>query len=274
MLYQSMYLVSLLTVLITIVLIFAGTGRNPFSAAYAFISELVRSWKFLLLFIAMTGALLVNKYELKLEHKLHGTADFTPYFFELEGHFVRNFQQLFHHLWVTEISAFLYVIVLQSLLAASIGIYAGQGNRVFLFATCLTVILNYAIAIPFYLFFPIGEVWSYAPSGAAFYMLEAFPHFEEVYRPLSGLDNCFPSLHTSISVSMAILAVRSGNRRWAAIACVLAVAIIFTIFYMGIHWLADMLGGLALSAFATTVAVRWASRAARSSVQPYLSVGR
>lgn len=272
MLYDSMYMVSLLTVIMTIVLIYLGTGRNPFAAAHLFIQELIHSWRFLLLFVAMAGVLAVNKYEQQLEQLLHYRKNFTPFFFKLEGHFVQHFQQLFHHLWVSEITAFFYVIILQSILIASIGVFAGQRNKTYLYAACLTVLLNYAVAIPFYLFFPIDEVWSYPPAGVTFYMLEAYPHFEQVYRPLSGIDNCFPSLHTSISVSMAILAVRSGNRRWAVVACTSAVVIIFTIFYMGIHWLTDMLGGLALAAGATTLAVYLASKISENKVpQPLLA---
>ncbi|ANS77240.1 phosphoesterase PA-phosphatase [Paenibacillus yonginensis] len=258
-----MYFISGLTVLMTAILIYVGTGRNPLIAAYRFIYELFHSWRFLLVFIAMCCVLVVNKYELKLESLMPARSNYTSVFFGIEGHFVRHFQQFFHHLWVSQISAFFYVIILQSLLVASIGIYAGQRNKIFLFASCYTVLLNYAVAIPFFLFLPINEVWSYTPAGVTFYMLEAFPKFEEVYRPLSGLDNCFPSLHTAISVSMAILAVRSGNRRWAAIACTSAVIIIFSIFYMGIHWLTDMLGGLLLAAISTTIAVYWASRTVR-----------
>ena len=29
---------------------------------------------------------------------------------------------------------------------------------------------------------------------------------------MSGLDNCFPSLHTSMSVTLALIAVRSKSR--------------------------------------------------------------
>ncbi|AWB45700.1 inositol phosphorylceramide synthase [Paenibacillus sp. CAA11] len=260
MLYDSMYLVSLLTLLVTILLIWYGTGRNPFSAAYIFLHRLVTSRRFLLLFAIMAGVLVANKYELQLEKIIDSKADFTPLFFHIEGHFVQNFQQLFHHQWVTEVTAFFYVVVFQSLLIASIGVYAGSRNYVYMYATCMTVILNYAVAIPFYLFFPVNEVWSYAPSGVTFYMLEAFPKFEEIYRPLSGLDNCFPSLHTAISASMAILAVRSGNRRWAITISICAAMIIFAIFYMGIHWLIDMLGGLLLAMVATTLAIKWAER--------------
>ncbi|MMZ61443.1 undecaprenyl pyrophosphate phosphatase [compost metagenome] len=120
--------------------------------------------------------------------------------------------------------------------------------------------INYLIAIPFYLLFPVNEVWSFAPSGASLYMLEAFPEFNTIYRPLSGINNCFPSLHTSISVTVAILAVRSGNRRWATIAVSSAAIIVFSIFYLGIHWLTDMLGGLILASIASSLGLKWADR--------------
>lgn len=273
MLYHSMSTVALLTVLMTIILISIGTGRNPFAAAYHFVKELLTSWKFLLLFLSMAGVLLINKYEQLLERHMSYQKDFTPFFFKLEGHFVQHFQQFFHAAWVSDISAFFYVIILQSMLIASIGIFAGQHNKVYLYASCLTVLLNYAIAIPFFLFFPITEVWAFPPAGVTFYMLEAYPRFEVVYRPMSGLDNCFPSLHTSVSVSMAILAVRSGNRRWAGIACTFAAIILFTIFYMGIHWLTDMLGGLVLAGVSTTLAVAFAKRIHADDVRQLLKVG-
>lgn len=268
MLYHSMTTVSFFTAGVTILFIWFASGRNPFVAAYSFIRELIVSRKFLILFALMVGILLVNSLELKWEESLNFTTDFTPWFFAIEGHFVQNFQQLFHAQWITEITAFFYVIVFQALLIASLGIYASGKNMVYVHAVCYTVILNYLVAIPFYLFFPINEVWSYAPSGAVFYMYEVFPNFDAAYRPLSGINNCFPSLHTSISVSMAILAVRSGNRRWAIAACISAFIIVFAIFYMGIHWLTDMIGGLVLATVATTLAVKWAQRSASRTEFP------
>lgn len=148
--------------------------------------------------------------------------------------------------------------MLQSVLAASLGVYLLDKNRVMLYATCYAIIINYAVAIPFYLYFPVNEVWSYVPAGVRFTMLDVFPKFEQEYRPLSGLNNCFPSLHTSISVTMALLAFRSGNRRWMVITSISAVVIVFGIFYLGIHWLTDMIGGTLLAVLASTVGVQLA----------------
>ncbi|OKP97652.1 phosphoesterase PA-phosphatase [Paenibacillus sp. P46E] len=256
--------VVLYTVIIVAVLMWLGALRNPLLAFVEIGRELLHSYKFLLLVAGMFGVLALNKYELQIERKLHLTSDYTSFVFGLEGHFVRDLQNLFYTPWMTPTIVFFYIFMLQSVLAASLGVYLLDKNRVMLYATCYTIILNYAIAIPFYLYFPVNEVWSYVPAGVRFTMLDVFPNFEQEYRPLSGLNNCFPSLHTAISVSSALLAFRSGNRRWMAITTVSAVIIVFGIFYLGIHWLTDMLGGTILAVVSTTVAVQLSKLTLRS----------
>ena len=134
-----------------------------------------------------------------------------------------------------------------------------------LYATCYAIIINYAVAIPFYLYLPVNEVWSYAPAGVRFVMLDIFPKFEQEYRPLSGLNNCFPSLHTSISVTMALLAFRSGNRLWMIITSIAAILIVFGIFYLGIHWLTDMFGGVLLAVLASSLGIQLSRMTLRST---------
>lgn len=246
----------LYTVALVVILVWVATFRNPIMALVEIGKEMLRSYKFLLLMVAMFGVLAINKYELQIEQKMHLNADYTPFIFGLEGRFVHTLQELFYSPWLTPIIVFFYIFMLQSVLAASLGVYLLDKNRVMLYATCYAIIINYALAIPFYLYFPVNEVWSYAPAAVKFTMLDVFPRFEQEYRPLSGLNNCFPSLHTSISVTMALLAFRSGNRRWMAITSISAVVIVFGIFYLGIHWLTDMFGGILLAVLASTVGVQ------------------
>lgn len=256
MFYQSMNHIVLYTVIIVIVLIWFGSRRNPIMALVEIGKELLYSYKFLLLLAAMFGVLALNKYELQIEQMMHLTTDYTSFIFGIEGNFVRNFQQFFHNSELTPIIVFFYIYMLQATLAASLGVYLLDKNRMLLYATCYAVIINYALAIPFYLYYPVNEVWSFLPAGVRFTMLDVFPNFEQEYRPLSGLNNCFPSLHTSISVTMALLAFRSGNRRWMVITSTSAVVIVFGIFYLGIHWLIDMFGGILLAALASTLGIQ------------------
>ena len=115
---------------------------------------------------------------------------------------------------------------------ASIGIYTHHNNMKLYYAICIALLLNYFVAVPFYLFVPVNEVWFVHPQ-VKFLILDVFPSFEREYRALSGLNNCFPSLHTSISVTLALIASKSGIRRWAIFAWINAVVIIFSIFYLG-----------------------------------------
>jgi membrane-associated phospholipid phosphatase len=266
--YQSMNHIVLYTVVLVVILIWVGARRNPIMALVEVGKEMLRSYKFLILVAGMFGVLALNKYELQIEEKMHLVTDYTPFIFGLEGHFVRAVQDLFYSPWLTPIIVFFYIFMLQSVLAASLGVYLLDKNRVMLYATCYAIIINYAIAIPFYLYFPVNEVWSYLPADVKFTMLDVFPKFEQEYRPLSGLNNCFPSLHTSISVTMALLAFRSGNRRWMLITSVSAVLIVFGIFYLGIHWLTDMIGGTLLAVLATTVGVQLAKLTLRGREKP------
>ena len=273
MLYQSMNHIALYTAIIVVFLIWTSTRRNPFLALIEIGKELLRSYKFLLLVVAMFGVLALNKYELQIEKKMHLSSDFTAFVFGIEGHFVQSLQHLFYSPWLTPIIVFFYIFMLQSVIAASLGVYLVDNNKVMLYATCYAIIINYAVAIPFYLYFPVNEVWSYAPAGVRFVMLDVFPKFEEEYRPLSGLNNCFPSLHTSISVTMALLAFKSGNRRWMVITGVTAVVIVFGIFYLGIHWLTDMLGGTLLAVLASSLGIQLSKLTLRSK-EHILAVSR
>lgn len=54
---------------------------------------------------------------------------------------------------------------------------------------------------------------------------------------------------------MAVLGFRSGNRRWAIITGISAAIIIFSIFYLGIHWLSDMLAGTLLGLMASSLGI-------------------
>ncbi|EFM09331.1 phosphoesterase PA-phosphatase related protein [Paenibacillus curdlanolyticus YK9] len=257
-LFHDMGDVALYTTVVVTLFIAYGVAGNPFAAAYAFLKHLVISRRYLLHFAALAAILFVNKYEMKIENKMDYGPNFTSFFKSIEGNFVATIQHTFHNDVITTFVSFTYVVVFQAIMLASIGIYTykSESKKMF-YATCYAIMLNYLIAIPFFLFFPINEVWSYDPN-VKFLMLDVFPTFETEYRALSGLNNCFPSLHTSLSVTMAVLALRSGNKRWAALVCTFAAVIIFSIFYLGIHWLIDMCGGMLLGLFASTMGMKLA----------------
>ncbi|MCD9025677.1 phosphatase PAP2 family protein [Cohnella silvisoli] len=263
-LFQSMSSVTICSIVTVAILITLGTGRQPLAAAYSFIKSLVVSRKYLLFFIAVLAIMVINKYELKMEQWLNISYDLTPALSGWEGTWPAWLQTTFHSNILTAVCAFFYLVVFQSVMIASLAIYTHKRDMKLYYAFCIALLINYFLAVPFYLFVPVNEVW-FVHSQVKFLMLDAFPTFEKDYRSLSGINNCFPSLHTSISVTMALLASRSGIRRWSIFAWSNAVIIIFSIFYLGIHWFTDMVAGVALALFAVTVGLKVGEWAERSS---------
>jgi membrane-associated phospholipid phosphatase len=261
-LFQKMSTVTNYSFLTVVLLIWFGTGRQPLATAYYFLRSFFTSRKFMFFFLAMLSILMANKYELKLENWIPVSYDLTHALSGWEGNWQAVLQSALKSTYLTAFCVFFYIVVFQSVMAASIGVYTTQRNYKLFYALCVALLMNYLVALPSYLFLPVNEVW-FANPNVKFLMLDAFPTFEQQYRGLSGLNNCFPSLHTSISVTMALIASRSGNRRWAIFSWVNAAIIIFSIFYLGIHWFTDMAAGTVLACVAAAVGLKvgdWADR--------------
>jgi membrane-associated phospholipid phosphatase len=236
-------------------LIWISTKKIPFYAASSFVQDVFTSRKFALHFIGLVAILFINKLEQWVFNKMHFKADFTPSIYGLEGNFVSWFQHLFINDTLSTITIFIYVLIFPALMITSVFVYSFQKNYKMFYAVCYAIMFNYLFAMPFYLFFSVSEVWSFRPDVQAL-MLHAFPTFETAYRPTSGLTNCFPSLHTSISVSMAFLAFKSKNIFWSRFTLISTGLIIFSIFYLGIHWMTDMCAGLVLGVVSARLGIR------------------
>jgi len=262
--FHSPATVQLYTAAAIILLLWLGTGRQPLAAVYRLARALLTSRKAFLYMLATVSILLVNTFELRWENAYGVRYDLTGFLTGWEGGWHVWLQTHLQSGALTAICAFFYVVVFQSVILASLGIYASDANLKMFYAFCTALLLNYAIALPMYWFVPVNEAW-FAHPQIRFLMLDAFPSFEQDYRGLSGINNCFPSLHTSISVTMALLAVRSGIRRWAIFAGVSAAVIVFSIFYLGIHWLTDAIGGVLLAAFSVWIGMKVGERASRSA---------
>jgi membrane-associated phospholipid phosphatase len=107
----------------------------------------------------------------------------------------------------------------------------------------LAVALNYALYVPFYLFWPLPERWSFPDSGAILLSDRWSTWLIIALRPFSGLDNCFPSFHVSMTVVTVGLGYWYGVRFRNAL-LPLGAMVVFSTFVLGIHWVGDIVGGL------------------------------
>ncbi|UCC48674.1 MAG: protein kinase, partial [Gemmatimonadota bacterium] len=145
--------------------------------------------------------------------------------------------------------------------------------RVFSFAA----LIDYAISLPFFVLFPVPERWAYSESGAMLLSDRWSSQLIELVRPLSALDNCFPSFHVSLTVVIILLSFLYRLRLRRSVAA-LGVTIILSTFVLGIHWLADIIAGLAVGTMSVVLALRLNERVggpAVASRQPFtLKMGK
>lgn len=121
------------------------------------------------------------------------------------------------------------------------------------FARALAI--DYAVSLPFFLLFPVPERWAYPDSGAILLADRWSATLIEALRPMSGLDNCFPSFHVSMSAVMVGVACVAGVPLRRTIAA-LGAAVMISTFGLGIHWLPDIVAGVAVGALAVALALR------------------
>ncbi|MGH8497881.1 MAG: TIR domain-containing protein [Methylococcales bacterium] len=115
-------------------------------------------------------------------------------------------------------------------------------------------IINYLLSLPFFLFFPVPERWAFPGSGAILLSDLLSTRLIEMIRPISGLDNCFPSVHVSFSILLILSAFWLKTRLRHSI-LFLGLSVVLSTFALGIHWIPDILLGFAMAglSFATAV---------------------
>ncbi|MBI5767986.1 MAG: TIR domain-containing protein [Verrucomicrobia bacterium] len=169
--------------------------------------------------------------------------------------------------WVVGGFALAYFAVLPLLVvgtAVACGRREGVGSlRVF----SLAVAFNYLIALPCFLFVPVPERWAFPGAKATLLSDLLSTRLIELVRPISGLDNCFPSMHVALTVIAVLAAYRERSPWRHSVAC-LGGTVALSTFFLGIHWLPDMIMGAATAVVCFAAADRVNRRWFREEVPP------
>ena len=120
---------------------------------------------------------------------------------------------------------------------------------------CLAIAIDYFASLGFFVLFPVPERWSYPDSGAMLLSDRWSSTLIDLLRPISALDNCFPSTHVSLTVVIVLVGYVAGVRLRHTVA-VLGVPIVLSTFVLGIHWLPDIIAGTAVGTLSVGVARR------------------
>ena len=111
-----------------------------------------------------------------------------------------------------------------------------------------SLLFLYIIALPFYLFFPVTNVYTHYNIPSALNMI--IPKIETFFYSTTTQNNCFPSLHTAMSIIIAQTIVTIDNKRFQYLGFFVMVTVIISVLYLCIHWILDVIGGIIVALLA------------------------
>ena len=127
----------------------------------------------------------------------------------------------------------------------------------------LAMDLCLAASLVFFCLFKVEEVWMAFPDRQFFIRGEFCQRLLNM-RSLNYSGNCFPSLHTAISVITCFFALRPGFRRLQCVVLPLAACVVLSTLFLSVHWLLDVFAGIVLGIGCCATAERMDARAARA----------
>jgi len=107
------------------------------------------------------------------------------------------------------------------------------------------VLFIYLIAIPLYLFLPVTNVYTYYNKECA--LEYVIPSVENFFYSTTTNNNCFPSLHTAITILVAYTITFTNNKKFIYFGYFTMVSVIISVIYLSIHWISDVIAGSLLA---------------------------
>ena len=183
----------------------------------------------------------------------------TALIYGLEGGFVAWVQATFATPALTAYFSWVYVYGYAFLLAFPVIAYLALPRTTTLRRVLVAYALNYGIGLALY-----TAVFAYGPRNVMPDMVTPllFTNQPDVMLLASEVNvntNVFPSLHTSLAVTVGTFAVltREEYPLWTPVGVWLALSVVVATMYLGIHWLTDVVAGFALAFGSVSLAYRF-----------------
>ncbi|WP_280587733.1 phosphatase PAP2 family protein [Halorubrum sp. Boch-26] len=202
--------------------------------------------------LAGLGAVLlvsaIGRSSLQTVSELFGV-QLTGLIYAVEGNFVAWVQATFVVPELTMYFAGIYVYGYVFLLAFPFVAYLVLPNVTTLNRLLVAYGLNYSIGLAVYTVVFAHGPRNVMPDTVTSLLFTYNPDIMALTSEVNEAANVFPSLHTSLSVTVATFAVltRGEYPRWTPVALWLATSVVLATMYLGIHWLTDVIGGIALA---------------------------
>ena len=209
---------------------------------------------FLPYFFCAFLVVVLDKIEIKYGEALasHYGWEYSPLIHSIEGDIVVEIQNWGNNVYFTYFLAFMYFVTFTFILYFSLTFYFFCGEEKHARKIALAYLLNYLFVLPFYLFFPVTETWrAYefldAPQKMQALLFNFNRDILQCVTTFSALNNCFPSMHTSLSITIALISLNSKYKRYSLFCWTSAFLIILSTMYLGIHWVLDVAAGVILA---------------------------
>ncbi|WP_049972926.1 phosphatase PAP2 family protein [Haladaptatus cibarius] len=224
-----------------------------------FRERIISVYPYLVLLIGVLG---VNKVAREFGPELSWLIDWniTGLIHAIEGDFVGKIQAIATP-ELTAYFSFMYIYGYVFLLVFPFIAYFALPDDGPLKETAITYALNYGLGLVCYILFISYGPRNLIPDVVNPLLYSTYPQSQILTGEVNANTNVFPSLHTSLSVSAAILAYRTREAYpgWAAVAIPTALSILIATMYLGIHWGTDVVAGIALGIVSVLIAVRYVS---------------
>jgi membrane-associated phospholipid phosphatase len=190
----------------------------------------------------------------------------TDWIFTIEGGFVAWLQSYSHPVANVYFS-YIYVYGYIFLMVFPVIAYLVLADDRPIKETALAYTINYGIGVVCYVLFIAYGPRNVMPDTVDQILYLNWPESNLLTSQINANVNVFPSLHTSLSVSVVALAYRTRKEypRWVPVATVLAVSVMIATMYLGIHWATDVFFGVLLGLFSVGAAAWLTSPKRRDS---------
>jgi len=180
---------------------------------------------------------------------------YTNWIFSISGNAIRILQDRLDYQIVVDISIVVYVWLFTFILYFTPLMLLCLDDRTTLRRYSVAMLFNYLVLIPFYIFFPVTVTGFYSESGLT-PLLYINTNWGRVVTSVDPLNNDFPSGHVSIVLTTLLILMSAGwdRRGYVYFLAASVVGIVFAVLFLGVHWLADVFGGLVLAVGATMLA--------------------
>jgi len=185
--------------------------------------------------------------------------DMTPYVYAIEGDIVLWIQESLYNSLLSVGLTHFYVMGFMAVTFSSFVYPIFFDDRYMADRVSLSMFWVYVLAIPFYLFFNVRVTGNYIPEMETI-AYDLTPEIHNWFIQIDPFTNGMPSLHIGLPFAIWLTMERwDSDERWLRYRRLLLLFIIltgFTILYLGIHWVSDIIGGIIVAVIAVEITSR------------------